>query len=69
KPFCADELNSLRLQITTTNPKPVKELSPQIPDDCVVALEKAMAKNRNERYQLGQEMVNDLAKCLAGCKQ
>ncbi|MEN6330803.1 MAG: HDOD domain-containing protein, partial [Smithella sp.] len=61
KPFCANELNSLRLQITTTNPKPVKELSPQIHDDCVVVLEKALAKNRNERYQHGQEMVNDLA--------
>ncbi len=69
KPFCADELNSLRLQITTTNPIPVQEVSPHIPDDCVVVLEKALAKNRNERYQHGREMVDDLARCLAGCKQ
>jgi len=69
KPFYADDLNSLRLQITTTNPKPVQELVPQIPDDCVVVLEKALTKNRNERYQHGREMADDLARCLAGCKQ
>ncbi len=69
KPFYADDLNSLRLQITTTKPQPVQEISPQIPDDCVTVLEKALTKNRDERYQHGREMVNDLARCLAGCKQ
>ena len=69
KPFSADDLNSLRLQITTTKPKPVQEISPEIPDDCVTVLEKALAKNRDERYQRGREMVNDLSGCLAGCKQ
>lgn len=69
KPFSADDLNSLRLQITTTKPRSVQELSESIPDDCVAVLEKALAKNRAERYQRGQEMVDDLAKCLAGFKQ
>lgn len=68
KPFGADDLNSLRLQITTSKPKPVRELSPQIPGDYVQILEKAMAKNRDERYQNGQEMANDLERCMAGFK-
>jgi HD-like signal output (HDOD) protein/tRNA A-37 threonylcarbamoyl transferase component Bud32 len=69
KPFRADDLNSLRLQIITTKPKPAQELSDQIPDDCAAILEKALAKNREERYQQGQEMINDLAECLAGFKK
>jgi len=41
----------------------------QIPDDCAEILEKALAKNRDERYQQGRELINDLAKCRAGLKQ
>ncbi|MEN6624587.1 MAG: HDOD domain-containing protein [Smithella sp.] len=68
KPFGADDLNTLRLQITTSKPKPIQELSPHIPEDCIEVLEKSMAKNLNERYQSGQEMANDLAKCLISFK-
>lgn len=69
KPFDADDLNTLRLQITTARPKPVQELSSQIPEICIDVLEKSIAKNRDERYQNGHEMASDLAKCLTGLKQ
>jgi HD-like signal output (HDOD) protein/tRNA A-37 threonylcarbamoyl transferase component Bud32 len=64
KPFKTENLTSLLLQITQSEPTPVKSLAPDVPDRCIEIIGKAMAKDAGSRYQTGQEMANDLAECM-----
>ncbi|HYA13329.1 MAG TPA: HDOD domain-containing protein, partial [Syntrophales bacterium] len=64
RPFKGDSLTSLLHQITAVQPVPIKILCPSVPDSCVAVIEKALAKDKEKRYQSGMEMANDLAKCL-----
>jgi len=65
KPFSGDTVNSLMHRIITQPPAPIKTLVPDISSQLVDILEKAMAKDRADRYQNGQEMANDIMACLA----
>jgi HD-like signal output (HDOD) protein/tRNA A-37 threonylcarbamoyl transferase component Bud32 len=64
KPFKTENLTSLLLQITTSEPTPVNLLAPDVPDRCTHIIGKAMAKEAGNRYQSGSEMANDLAECM-----
>lgn len=64
RPFKGDSLTSLFLQITTAKPIPIKILCPDVPDCCVAIIEKAMAKDKEQRYQTGKEMADDITECL-----
>jgi len=64
RPFKGDSLTSLLHQITNVQPTPIKTLCPSVPNSCVAVIEKALAKDKEKRYQSGMEMANDLAKCL-----
>jgi len=66
RPFKGDSLTSLLHQITTVQPVPIKTLCPAVPDNCAAVIEKALAKDKERRYQSGMEMADDLAKCLKG---
>ncbi len=64
RPFHGDSLTSLLLQITTSEPKPVKEINPAVPDALIAIIGKAMAKDRDKRYQTGTAMAEDMAALL-----
>jgi tRNA A-37 threonylcarbamoyl transferase component Bud32 len=64
RPFKGESLTSLFLQITTAQPSPIKTLCPEVPDRCVAIIEKAMAKDKEQRYQTGKEMAGDITECL-----
>ena len=60
KPFKGDSLTSLLLQIKTAPPAPIGTLSPQVPAACIAIVEKALAKDKEQRYLYGQELAADL---------
>jgi len=64
RPFKGDSFTSLFLQITTAQPTPIKTLCPEVPERCVAIIEKAMIKDKEQRYQTGKEMADDITECL-----
>ncbi len=64
KPFKGESIATLMFNITTSPPTPLLELNPNIPPGFMPIIEKALAKDRDTRYQNGKEMANDLAEAL-----
>ncbi len=58
--FKGDSITGLIFRIITEEPQPIKELDPQIPDDVVRIIQKALAKTPAARYQSGAELAADL---------
>jgi len=64
KPFRGENITTLMYNITTSAPVPLRDLAPQVPEPFVDIVAKVMAKDTEERYQLGSEFANDLTACL-----
>jgi len=64
KPFRGESITTLMYNITTSAPVPLRDLAPQVPEPFVDIVAKVMAKDIEERYQLGSEFANDLTACL-----
>jgi serine/threonine protein kinase len=60
KAFRGDSITALIFKIITEEPPPIRELDPDIPEDVVQILSKALAKAPERRYQTGQELAQDL---------
>ena len=70
KPFTGDSIATLLYQITNENPRSAREISPdRVPESVLKVLDKAMAKDVNQRYQHAREMADDLRRCLAELPQ
>ena len=64
-PFKADSAMTLMMMhINDPVPDP-KKLNPDVPDDLVSIINKALAKDPNDRYQTAAEMASSLRKLLA----
>jgi serine/threonine-protein kinase len=66
KPFTGVNITALMHNITSQPPPPIQSLVPGIPEGCVKVLERALAKDKVNRYQNGQQMANDLMDCMNG---
>lgn len=64
KPFQGDSIATLMFNITTGLPPRAAELVPDIPPSMQAILDKAMAKDREQRYQKGSEMAEELVQAL-----
>ena len=64
-PFVADTTQGILYKVTTEPPIPVQQLNPQVPGDLVRIIDRALAKDRNARYQSAPEMFDELI-VLAG---
>ncbi len=64
KPFQGDSIATLMFNITTGTPPRVAEQLPDLPAAFQAILDKALAKDREQRYQRGSEMAEDLAQAL-----
>lgn len=60
-PFMADTYATLVLEIATGTPRALRELRPDLPEDLVRAVERAFAREREQRFQT----VGELAMALA----
>ena len=61
-PFMAKNHRELIDQILYKNPKPLLGLRPDIPEEVIAIVEKAMAKDDGDRYQSALEFAADLKK-------
>jgi hypothetical protein len=65
KAFDGDDAEQVRHAILETMPVPVNQVNPKTHPALSALIAKALAKSPEERYQSGQELVNDLEKCKA----
>jgi hypothetical protein len=57
-PFEAPNIPALLVKITSDDPVPVQQLNPQIPAELAFAIERAMAKDVDARYQSAGEFAD-----------
>jgi serine/threonine protein kinase len=60
KAFRGTQITELIFKIITEEPPSIRELDPNVPDECVRILQKALAKSPDARYQTGRELHDDL---------
>lgn len=60
KPFHGDVLAAVMNNIVNRSPAPVLERNPIVTTELAAIVEKAMSKKREERYQSGREMADNL---------
>ncbi len=56
-PFSGENYNEILSNILLTEPPPLKDLAPAIPDDLLAVITKAMAKDREDRFANAGEMM------------
>jgi serine/threonine-protein kinase len=60
KPFDADSPTAALLKIVQEDPEPIDQVVPGVPAALVAAIDKALKKNPDERYQTAGDFGNDL---------
>jgi serine/threonine-protein kinase len=60
RPFPATNIAELVPQLLKTNPTPASELVPALPSGVDAVIDRAMARNRDDRYTTAHEMQRDL---------
>src|ERR1700686_408365 len=63
KAFDGEDGDQVRRSISDTTPVPPDQINPKLHPALSQVIMKALAKAPQERYQSGQELVNDLEKC------
>jgi serine/threonine-protein kinase len=63
KPFEAETADGVRARIVEEMPPPPRQLSPKVSGAMSDLIMKTLAKAPEERYQSGQELLQDLEKC------
>ena len=59
-PFVGSNYLSVISQVLNEEPKPLREIRPEVSEELEAIVAKAMAKNRNERYRDADAMLEDL---------
>jgi serine/threonine protein kinase len=60
RPFSAPNYNALLMQILTATPRPASQLRPALPAPLEAVIERAMARNREERFGTATDMQREL---------
>jgi serine/threonine protein kinase/Tfp pilus assembly protein PilF len=66
KPFESEYEQALVYSILSHDPKPMRELHPEVPEALEKICRRAMAKDLKDRYQTAAELIADLESCKAG---
>ncbi len=61
-PFEGENYNEILSKVLLDEPTPINELVPEVPKGLVAVVEKALTKDRDERYVTVSEMIEDLMK-------
>jgi serine/threonine protein kinase len=59
-PFKGETLHHTMVSITDTNPPPIADVVEAVPDGLQEIISRALAKNRDDRYQSARELLTDL---------
>jgi diguanylate cyclase (GGDEF)-like protein len=65
-PFPAEKTVKLKEQLATLDPEKPSAMNPSIPTELDAIIYKCLAKDPDERYQIANDLANDLRDCLAG---
>ena len=68
KAFLGDNYFAIMYKITNENPRPVRELRPELPKIMEDITQKALSKEKNKRYQTCMDLAYDLRVALRGLK-
>jgi serine/threonine protein kinase len=63
-PFVADSFSRLVQRILNEDPPSITSIRTEVPDSLVKIVEKALAKDRDVRYQMGMDLASDLSKAF-----
>ena len=63
-PFVAESFSRLVQRILNEDPPSVTSIRSEIPDSLVKIVEKALAKDREVRYEMGMDLASDLSKAF-----
>ncbi len=63
-PFAADSFSRLVQRILNENPPDVRQFRSEVPEALVEILGRALAKDREQRYQMGLELASDLSRAF-----
>jgi serine/threonine-protein kinase len=69
RPFMANNYNALLVKILTAQPRPLGALVPRLPPLVVAVVDKAMEKQRDDRFQKASELIDALATAERECAQ
>jgi serine/threonine-protein kinase len=64
-PFTGESMAQLMFKIANEEPTDPLSLNPALPDSLVAVIHKALAKERQQRYRVGEQMARDLRACAA----
>jgi serine/threonine-protein kinase len=68
-PFQGESMTTLMYQIANEPHPNIKTLHPELPPCLRAVIDRALAKNPDQRYQTGDEFSQALRKCLDGTSQ
>ncbi|MFM9962206.1 MAG: serine/threonine-protein kinase [Planctomycetaceae bacterium] len=68
-PFCAESSYGVLRRITDSEPRPIREINPNIPDWLYRLIQKLLAKSLADRFQSADEVAELLKQCLAHVQQ
>ena len=67
-PYKANSLESLIYKISNLEPQPIHELNPEVDDNIIAIVEKAIQKIIYDRYDTAREMAKDLSKAVGSLR-
>ena len=65
-PFSGDSMASLMYKIANEAHTDIRQIKIQHPDTLAMIVNKCLEKNMENRFQTGQQLINELNKCLIG---
>lgn len=64
KPFGGDSITTLMYNITNSPPSPLKDIAPTVPEFCESIIMRLLTKEKDNRYQRGKELANDIERYM-----
>lgn len=65
RPFAGDSPTSILYSIVHQDPRPIVDVNSEVPQEVQEVLDRALAKNRDDRFQTAGEMARELEKILS----
>ena len=69
QPFRSSTIMGVIRRVCDDEPRPIREINPDVPDWLCSIVERLLAKKREDRFQTAEEVATLLAECLAHVQQ
>ncbi len=65
-PYSQMKVREFMEKVVSFDPKPVREVDPEVPPELAAICKRAMARRREDRYQSAKELTEDVQRFIAG---